>query len=98
YPFGLIGLMIISNNKLISDLPLDLPVIVTEICAVAAAFVGAVLVTAAAERSRSEAVETLSSELSSARVANPNGARVEQLQYLINRIRDFREGAFRPLF
>jgi hypothetical protein len=93
WPFVIIALMVLSRSPLLANFAPSVPDLVVTGLAVAIALVG---LRWSAETSREKARRRLKDQIVAARTLKDGGRQAEQLQTLLSRVEELRDGAFSP--
>jgi len=96
YPFLIIALIVVSRSPLFANYGRNIPDLIAMGVGVLIITVCAVALRWTAEESRAKARRRLNQEIIVARNLNDGGHRASQLEMLLRRVEELREGAFSP--
>jgi hypothetical protein len=96
YPFLVIALLIVSRSRLFANYGASIPDLTTMGVGVLIVTACAVALRWSAEASRSKARRRLNDHLVAARSSKDEGSRAGQLEMLLHRVEELRDGAFSP--
>jgi hypothetical protein len=96
WPFIIIALMVFSRSPLLANFAPSIPDLVVTGLAVAIALACAIGLRWSAETSREKARRRLKDQIVAVRTSKDGGRQAEQLQTLLNRVEELRDGAFSP--
>lgn len=95
-PFVIIALMVLSRSPLLAYFAPSVPDLVVTGLAIAVVLACAVALRWSAETSRDRARRRLKDQIVAARTLKDGGRQAEQLQTLLSRVEELRDGAFSP--
>ena len=96
YPFLIIALIVVSRSRLFANFDLSIPDLVTVGIGVLVVVACAVALRLSAEDSRKKACQRLNDQIAAARNLDDRGLLVGQLEMVLRRIEEMRDGALRP--
>jgi hypothetical protein len=97
YPFLVLALLIVSRSSIFDNYTIPFTLIISQAISIGVVIFAVVALRHRAERARETALEHLRAKLIAARGGEGDGKRASQLEMLLSRVENLREGAFAPL-
>jgi hypothetical protein len=96
YPFLILGLLVVSRNRAFANFPPSLAMVAVTVMSILILVGCAIALHWSAEMSRTQARTDLNDEIVKAMSLEDEGRRANQLQMMLRRVNELREGAFSP--
>jgi len=96
YPFAIIALLVVSRSRLFANYAGSVPILIVIGLSVLIVISCAVALNWSAEASRAKARQRLSDEIVKARDSKDEGRLASQLETMLRRVEELRDGAFSP--
>jgi hypothetical protein len=96
YPFLILGLLVVTRNRAFGNFPPSLAMVAVTVMSILILVGCAIALHWSAEMSRTQARTDLNDEIVKAMSLKDEGRRANQLQMMLRRVNELREGAFSP--